>query len=46
MKQVMDMDYEPEEDVQEQEEPDPELLEEIAGYFGVSMRELTGCDRR
>ena len=27
-------------------EPDPELLEEIAGYFGVSIRELTGSDRR
>ena len=24
-------------------EPDPELLEEIAGYFGVSVRELTDC---
>ncbi len=25
-------------------EPDPELLEEIAEYFGVSIRELTGSD--
>ena len=27
MKQVMDMDYEPEEDVQEQEEPDLPLID-------------------